>query len=112
MFKEVRDVISYSSCDYMFRKAPSINEYRCWVLSFDKRGKSNAPKYFYMVESPFEGDRLQSLPHANTLYDKFGLKIAVKNPFTLTGQEGRAYEQGYNTEDKHGKVTKKANKNA
>jgi len=36
-FKDVKEVVDFSSCDLMFKKAPMINEYRCWVLRYAKK---------------------------------------------------------------------------
>jgi hypothetical protein len=105
-FRNVKDIVDCSSCDMMFKKAPRISEYRCWVLRTDKKGQRDAPRYLYTVESPFEGNNPQSLPHANTLFDIFGLELVLKNPFTMTGQDGMAREQGYSTSEKHEKANR------
>jgi len=99
-FVEVHETVRLSTCDIMFTRGPRISEYRSWVLRTYPKGKRPAPKYLYTVESPYEGDNLQSLPHANYLFEKFGLSLALKNPFTLTGQNGMAVEQAYNTYEK------------
>jgi hypothetical protein len=95
-FRNVKDVVDFSSCDLKFKSAPRINEYRCWVLRFDKKGKRGAPKYLYTVESPYEGKNLQSLGHAKYLLN-FGLKVDLKNPY---GTE-EINTQEYSTSDKH-----------
>ena len=96
----MKEIVDFSSCDLMFKKAPRINEYRCWVLRYAKKGDRKAPEYLYTVESPFEGDNLQSLGHAKYLL-KFGLERSPKNPF---GPE-EIETQEYNTTDKHADET-------
>jgi hypothetical protein len=98
-FRDVKDIVDFSSCDLKFKNAPRINEYRCWVLRFAKKGKRGAPKYLYTVESPFEGENLQSRGHANYLFEKFGLTLALKNPY---GTEEYNVQE-YSTSEKHEK---------
>jgi len=97
-FRDVMDIVDFSSCDLKFKSAPRINEYRCWVLRFASKGKRGAPRYLYTVESPFEGKNLQSLGHAKYLLN-FGLKVDLKNPY---GSE-EINVQEYSTSDKHQK---------
>jgi hypothetical protein len=97
-FRQVKDIIDFSSCDLKFKSAPRINEYRCWVLRFANKGKRGSPKYLYTVESPFEGKNLQSLGHAKYLLN-FGLKVDLKNPY---GSE-EINVQEYSTSEKHEK---------
>jgi len=98
-FKDVWDVIGFSSCDWMFKRAPRINEYRCWVLRYAKKGDRDAPKYLYTVESPHEGKNLQSRGHAKYLL-KFGLKIDLKKPYGTEEIETQDYNTGKRTEKK------------
>lgn len=95
-FRDVKEIIDFSSCDLMFKKAPRINEYRCWVLRYEKKGDRKAPEYLYTVESPYEGDNLQSAGHAKYLL-KFGLERSLKNPY---GPE-EIEVQEYSTSEKH-----------
>lgn len=81
----------------MFKKAPKINEYRCWVLRFTKKANREAPKYLYTVESPFEGQNLQSLGHAKYLL-RFGLRIDLKKPYGEELIEIQDYNTGKRTE--------------
>jgi hypothetical protein len=97
-FRQVKDIVDFSSCDLKFKSAPRINEYRCWVLRFASKGKRDAPRYLYTVESPFEGKNLQSLGHAKYLLN-FGLKVDLKNPY---GSE-EINVQEYSTSEKHEK---------
>ena len=76
-FKDILEIVRFSSCDLMFKKAPRINEYRCWILRYAKKGNRDEPKYLYTVESPYEGQNLQSRCHAKYLL-KFGVKINLK----------------------------------
>ena len=92
-FKDVLEIVRFSSCDLMFKKAPRINEFRCWVLRYAKKGTRNAPKYLYTVESPHEGKNLQSRGHAKFLL-KFGLTIDLKNPYGPEELEIQAYNTG------------------
>jgi len=96
-FKDVKEIIDFSSCDLMFKKAPRINEYRCWVLRYAKKGNRDEPKYLYTVESPHEGKNLQSRGHAKYL-EKFGIKIDLKNPFGAEEIEVQDYNTGKRTE--------------
>jgi hypothetical protein len=93
--RDQKQIVDFSNCDPAFKRAPMINEFRCWVLRVDDKGKRPAPKYLYMVASPFEGTNPQSLGHSHYLL-KFGLKIDLKNPI---GEDG-IYTEDYNTSEK------------
>lgn len=96
-FKDVKDVIDYSSCDLMFKRGPRISQYRCWVLRFAKKGNRDAPKYVYTVKSPYDGKNLQSLGHATYLMN-FGIdQIALKKPFGPEEIETQEYNTGKRT---------------
>jgi len=97
-FKDVKEVIDYSSCDLMFKKAPRINEYRCWVLRYAKKGNRDAPKYMYTIKSPHEGKNLQSRGHAKYLL-KFGVEIDLKKPYGPEEIEIQAYNTGKRTKE-------------
>jgi hypothetical protein len=99
--RDQKEIVDFSSCDLMFKKAPRINEYRCWVLRFAKKGNRDEPKYLYTVESPYEGQNLQSRCHAKYLL-KFGVKIDLKNPFGPEEIEVQAYNTGKRTELEEG----------
>jgi len=96
-FKDVKEIVDFSSCDRMFKKAPMINEYRVWVLRYAKKGNRDEPKYLYTVESPYEGNNLQSIGHAKYLL-KFGIKIDLKNPYGPEAIETQEYNTGKRTE--------------
>jgi hypothetical protein len=95
--RDQKEIVDFSSCDLMFKKAPRINEYRCWVLRFAKKGNRDEPKYLYTVESPYEGQNLQSRCHAKYLLN-FGVKIDLKNPFGPEEIEVQEYNTGKRTE--------------
>lgn len=101
-FKDVKEIVDFTSCDLMFKKAPRINEYRCWVLRFTKKGNREAPKYLYTVPSRYEGLNPQSFGHAKYLL-RFGLKIDLKNPIGEEIMEIQDYNTGKRT-----KVEKRA----
>lgn len=93
--RDQKQIVDFSSCDHAFKKAPMINEFRCWVLRIDKKGRRPAPKYLYTVASSFEGTNPQSLGHSHYLL-KFGLHIDLINPI---GEDG-IYTEAYNTSEK------------
>jgi hypothetical protein len=96
-FRDVKEIVDFSSCDLMFKKAPMINEYRCWVLRYNKKGKRDAPKYLYTVKSLFEGKNLQSVGHAKYLLN-FGVKIELKKPYGTEEIETQSYNTGKRTD--------------
>jgi hypothetical protein len=96
-FKDVKEIVDFSSCDLMFKKAPMINEYRCWVLRYTKKGQRDVPKYLYTVQSPYEGKNLQSRGHAKYLLN-FGVKIELKNPYGPEEIETQSYNTGKRTD--------------
>jgi len=77
---EVFKVIMSSSCDEMFKTAPTMNPKRSWVLRCGKKGNRGAPTYAFTVKSPYEGRSLQSLGHAKYL-QTFGIPKKLKQPF-------------------------------
>ncbi len=97
LFKDVLEIIQFSNCDLMFKKAHAINEYRCWVLRFTKKAKRDAPKFLYALESNYDGVNLQSRSHAKYL-EIFGLKIDLKNPIGPEEIEIQHYNTGKRTE--------------
>jgi len=98
-FRDVKDIIDYSSCDLAYKKGPRLNEYRSWVLRYTKKGKNrDAPKYIYKVESPHEGKNLQSLGHATYLLN-FGVKIDLKQPYGPNEIESISYNTGHRVEE-------------
>jgi len=100
-FKEILEIVRFSSCDSLFKRGPGINEFRSWVLRYAKKGNRDAPKYLYTVESPYEGKNLQSLGHAKYLLN-FGVTIYLKNPIGTEEIETQAYNTGKRTEKEQG----------
>lgn len=97
-FKDIKEIIDFSNCDLMFKKAPRINEYRCWVLRYAKKGSRDAPRYLYTVESPHDGKNLQSRGHAKYLLN-FGVAVDLKNPYGPEEIEIQAYNTGKRIEE-------------
>ena len=98
-FRDVKDIVDYSSCDIAYKRGPRLNEYRSWVIRYTKKGKNrDAPKYIYKVESPHEGKNLQSLGHATYLMN-FGVKINLKRPYGPNEIESISYNTGKRVEE-------------
>lgn len=95
--RDQKEIVDFSNCDLMFKKAPRINEYRCWVLRFAKKGNRDPPRYLYTVESPYEGQNLQSRGHAKYLLN-FGITIKLKRPYGSEEVETQDYNTGKRTE--------------
>jgi hypothetical protein len=95
--RDQKEIVDFSGCDLMFKKAPRINEYRCWILRYAKKGKRGEPEYLYTVESPYEGQNLQSRGHAKYL-EKFGIRIDLKNPYGPEEIEVQDYNTGKRTD--------------
>jgi len=103
--RDQKEIVDFSSCDQLFKKAPTINEYRCWVLRYAKKGNREEPKYLYTVESPYEGKNLQSRGHAKYLLN-FGVTIDLKKPYGPDEVEIQAYNTGKRTRRSRGKKAK------
>jgi len=88
--RDQKEIVDFSSCDLMFKKAPSINERRCWVLRYAKKGNRDEPKYLYTLVSPYEGINPQSRGHAKYLL-KFGITVDLKNPYGTEEIETQTY---------------------
>lgn len=84
-FRDVKESVDFTSCDPMFKKAPSINEYRCWVLRYAKKGNRDAPKYLYTVESAHEGRNLHSKPQ---FFAFLHMSVDTKKGCCLTVKKG------------------------
>jgi len=98
-FRDVKDIVDYSSCDIAYKRGPRLNEYRSWVIRYTKKGKNrDAPKYIYKIESPNEGKNLQSLGHATYLMN-FGVKINLKRPYGPNEIESISYNTGKRVEE-------------
>lgn len=94
--REALDVVYSSSCDGMFKKGIRINEYRTWILRGWEKGERERPKYLRTIESPYNGERLQSQAHAMFLKAFYGANVRLVNPDGNTEIE----IQGYNTSSK------------
>ena len=87
---EALEVVYASSCDYLFKRGIRINEFRTWVLRCFEKGERDRPKYLYTVESPYNGERLQSQAHGLFLKRHYGVPIRLTNPdgnYLLTFQD-------------------------
>ena len=94
--KEALEVIYNSTCDAVFKRGIRINEYRTWVLRGLGKGDRPKPKYLYSVESPYNGQRLQSQAHGKFIQQYFGAPIRLVNPDGNDELE----TQGYKTSSK------------
>jgi hypothetical protein len=94
--KEALDVVNTSTCDAVFKRGVRINEFRTWILRALEKGNRPKPKYLYTLQSPYNGQRLQSQAHGLFLQRYYGAKVRLVNP------DGN-YElevQGYKTSSK------------
>jgi hypothetical protein len=94
--REALDVVYNSTCDYQFKRGIRINEYRTWILRGWEKGERGRPEYVRTVESPYNGQRLQSQAHAMFLQIFYGVKVRLVNP---DGND-EIEIQGYNTSSK------------
>jgi hypothetical protein len=76
---EVREIVMSSSCDLAFVKAPRYDRFRNWVLRDMPKGNREAPKFKYVIPSPYEGQRKQFLALAQFLERFYGMKIELAN---------------------------------
>jgi hypothetical protein len=80
LLKEVLDVVYASTCDAVFKRGIRINEYRTWILRVLGKGNRPKPRYLYSVESPYNGQRLQSQAHAEFLQRYYGAPVRLVKP--------------------------------
>jgi hypothetical protein len=78
--REALDIVYASTCDEMFKRGIRINEYRTWILRNWEKGERERPQYLRTIESPYNGQRLQSQAHAGFLTAFFGAKVRLVNP--------------------------------
>lgn len=78
--RETLDVVYDSGCDYVFKRGCWINEYRTWVLRTEPKGERPKPTYLRTIESPYNGERMQSLAHALFLEECYGIKVRLAFP--------------------------------
>jgi hypothetical protein len=89
-------VLEASRCDWMFKRAIRINEFRTWILRGWEKGERERPKFLRTIESPYNGEHLQSRGHAKFLEAFYGVSVRLVNPF---GSE-EIEIQSYNTSSK------------
>jgi hypothetical protein len=94
--KEAIDVINNSTCDAVFKRGIRINEYRTWILRALEKGSRSKPRYLYTLQSPFNGERLQSQAHGLFLQRYYGANVRLVNPDGNDELE----VQGYKTSSK------------
>jgi hypothetical protein len=92
--KEALEVIYTSTCDVVFARGARINEFRTWILRAIEKGNRDKPKYLYTVESPHNGQRLQSQSHGLFLQRHYGAKVRLTNPDGNTILEVQGYKTG------------------
>jgi hypothetical protein len=64
----------------MFKRAIRINEFITWILRGWEKGERERPKFLRTIESPYNGERLQSQVHAMFLQAFYGVKVRLVNP--------------------------------
>jgi hypothetical protein len=80
MLREELEVVNSSTCDAVFKRGIRVNEYRTWILRVIGKGDRPKPHYMYSVESPYNGQRLQSQAHAEFLQRYYGAPVRLVNP--------------------------------
>lgn len=93
--REALDVVYASTCDQTFARGVRINEFRTWILRGLGKGSRNKPKYLYSVESPYNGQRLQSQAHALFLKQYYGAQVRLINPDGNTILEVQGYKTSH-----------------
>ena len=73
-----------------------INEYCTWILRGWEKGERERPEHVRTVQSPHNGQRLQSQAHVAFLKAQFGAKVRLVNP---DGND-EIETQGYSTSSK------------
>jgi hypothetical protein len=94
--RDAMNVLEDSTCDWMFKKGVGINEYRTWILRAIGKGERPKPKYQYTVESPYNGQRIQSQAHGEFLQRHCQAPIRLMNP----DRNDELEIQGYRTSSK------------
>lgn len=80
ILREALEVVYNSTCDAVFKRGIRINEYRTWILRVLGKGNRPKPRYLYSVESPYNGQRLQSQAHAEFLQRYYGAPVRLVKP--------------------------------
>jgi hypothetical protein len=99
--REALDVVYASTCDAVFARGVRINEYRTWILRALEKGNRDKPKYLYSLESPYNGQRLQSEAHGLFLQRYYGAKIRLTNPDGNSILEVQGYKTSKNIDVKN-----------
>lgn len=94
--REALAVVYNSNCDRLFKRGIRINEYRTWILRNWEKGERERPRFLRTLESPYNGERLQSQAHATFLKTFYGVNVRLVNP---DGND-EIEIQGYNTASK------------
>jgi len=77
---EIVNIVEISNEDRAYKRGPLFNKHRGWVHRTEAKGNQEAPVFVEVIESPYEGERLQSSFHAELLNRRFGLEIKLPNP--------------------------------
>jgi hypothetical protein len=91
-FREKREIMWASSCDYDFKRGDRINEGRTWILRVLDKGERDRPKYLYSIPSPYNGLRLQSQAHGLFLKYFYGADVRLTNPDGNNELEFQSYK--------------------
>lgn len=78
--KEAMEIQEASSCDRNFMHGPLFNDTRSWYLRNAPKGDRQAPTLAGVIESPYEGIRIQSTFHAGKLSELVGKEVTLTNP--------------------------------
>ena len=95
-FRENKDVVYASSCDYEYKWGWRINEGRTWIARVLEKGERDRPKYLYSIPSPYNGLRLQSQAHGMFLEYFYGADVRLTNPDGNTELEIQRYKTSSN----------------
>ena len=98
--REALEVVYGSTCDAVFKRGIRINEYRTWILRGLGKGERPKPRYLYSVESPYNGQRLQSQAHGEFLQRYYGVPVRLVNPDGNTELEMQGYKTGSKVSEK------------
>lgn len=89
--RDCLEVLETSSCDPLYKKAIWINEYRTWVLRGWEKGERERPKFVRTIESPYNGEHLQSMGHAKFLEAFYSVPVRLVTPFGSEEIEIQSY---------------------
>lgn len=89
-------IVYASTCDAIFKKGIRYNEYRTWILRATEKGDRPKPTYLYSVESPYNGQNIQSQAHGKFLQQYYGANVRLVN---ADGND-ELETQGYKTANK------------